>query len=89
MAKTASQLAYTNIPSLWGFSGGSEIGWILRCWQVSISDTQLKANEDGIDPGQHPDLIAHLIGKGIEIRLNQYGLIDTPRGGMWSLDRQF
>ena len=89
MAHTAAQTTYAHIPSLWRFSGGKEVGWFLPYWGVSISDTQLSANDNGLDPDDHPDLLAHLENRGIEIRLNKYGLIDIPRAGMSSLDRQY
>lgn len=89
MTQAGNQHAYTYIPSLWHFSSSKEIGWVLPYWGVSISNTQLNANQDGLDPDYHADLIAHIVTRGIRISLNKYGLIDIHRVGMYSRDMLF
>jgi hypothetical protein len=86
MANPADSINCTYFASLWLFATRAEVGWFLPYWGVTISDPQLSANKDGIDPAQHPALMEYLSKRGVVLRLNRYGLIDIPRTGMRSLD---
>jgi hypothetical protein len=48
-------------------------------WKLSVCNSCLDANDEGVAPASHPHLMRHLADAGVEVRFNDRGLVDIPR----------
>ena len=48
-------------------------------WGIRICEPCDKANHDGVVVEYHPELVRHLVDRGVEIRLNDRGWLPIPR----------
>jgi hypothetical protein len=61
------------------FSRHRQDGRSVRGWKLSLCNSCLDSNDDGVAPATHPRLMRHLAEAGIDVQLNARGRLDIPR----------